>query len=346
MEVDCTLKPASALKSLKFSYPGYPGTRVTTFTRVQFRNCLAPNAPLNTPHKLESGLGHRGSKTPITMSTTMLEGGTSDYEKMRAENMKRNQEIMKQLGTCLAYRQDCACLNADVGSWAVAGLDQTDFRLHEAHKATKKGNGKQKGAAPASKKRKLEEEDSEKVTPQRRSSRQKGLPASEIKAEVLPDDDEDGVSAEVRKLRDLRGSEEGHALAEAEHLRWAGRQGKQTIVGTASYQHTLHRVMTMNEAALGRRINAIERARGKVATPRQHACSPCKISAIFLLTAWLCFQFAVVKMRLFARVLCLEGYQELSEDAAGALSRLIAVLGEPEGEDEVVDAVECVDAED
>lgn len=226
----------------------------------------------------------------------MLEGGTSDYEKMRAENMKRNQEIMKQLG-----------------------LDQTDFRLHEAHKATKKGNGKQKGAAPASKKRKLEEEDSEKVTPQRRSSRQKGLPASEIKAEVLPDDDEDGVSAEVRKLRDLRGSEEGHALAEAEHLRWAGRQGKQTIVGTASYQHTLHRVMTMNEAALGRRINAIERARGK---------------------------FAVVKMRLFARVLCLEGYQELSEDAAGALSRLIAVLGEPEGEDEVVDAVECVDAED
>ena len=39
-------------------------------------------------------------------------------------------------------------------------------------------------------------------------------------------------------------------------------------------------------------------------------------------------------MRLFARVLCLEGYDDLASDAAAALDRLIAILGDP-GEEEV-----------
>ena len=38
-------------------------------------------------------------------------------------------------------------------------------------------------------------------------------------------------------------------------------------------------------------------------------------------------------MRLFARVLCLEGFDDLAANAAGSLQRLIAVLGDP-GEDE------------
>jgi hypothetical protein len=42
----------------------------------------------------------------------------------------------------------------------------------------------------------------------------------------------------------------------------------------------------------------------------------------------------VVKMRLFARVLFLEGHDALSEDAAASLSRLIAELGDPEAEAE------------
>jgi hypothetical protein len=44
-----------------------------------------------------------------------------------------------------------------------------------------------------------------------------------------------------------------------------------------------------------------------------------------------CFflQFAVVKMRLFARVLCLEGFDELAAEAADALARLVARLGDP-----------------
>ena len=70
--------------------------------------------------------------------------------------------------------------------------------------------------------------------------------------------------------------------AEAEYelwtQRWSAKQKGAPVVGTASYAHTLMRVRTMDEPALGRRIAAIERAKG---------------------------QHAVVKMRLFARVLCL-----------------------------------------
>jgi hypothetical protein len=86
----------------------------------------------------------------------------------------------------------------------------------------------------------------------------------------------------------------------------------------------------MDEAALGRRIAAIERAKGR---------------------------HAVVKMRLFARVLFLEarpsraraqrcvrawqlltralqGYEELAQDATAALLRLIEILGDAADEEE------------
>ena len=84
-------------------------------------------------------------------------------------------------------------------------------------------------------------------------------------------------------------------------------RGKRTIVGTASYEHTLMRVQTMSEKALGSRIRVIEKCKG---------------------------QHAVLKMRLFARVLCLEGYEELAWEATEALQRLIAVLGDNGGDEE------------
>ena len=82
-------------------------------------------------------------------------------------------------------------------------------------------------------------------------------------------------------------------------------------MGTASYQHTLMRVRTMSEPALGNRVKAIERAKGK---------------------------HAVVKMKLFARVLFLEGYEELSTLATESLERLVAELGDPDVDGEDGDA--------
>ena len=90
------------------------------------------------------------------------------------------------------------------------------------------------------------------------------------------------------------------------NVEWETHPIVRTIVGTASYEHTLMRVRTMSEKGLANRIRAIERAKGK---------------------------HAVIKMRLFARVLCLEGYDELSAEASESLKRLIAVLGDC-GEDE------------
>ena len=63
----------------------------------------------------------------------------------------------------------------------------------------------------------------------------------------------------------------------------------------------------MSEKGLAARIKAVERAKG---------------------------QHAVVKMRLFARVLFLEQYEELAHDATEALQRLIAVLGDVVSDDE------------
>jgi hypothetical protein len=109
-----------------------------------------------------------------------------------------------------------------------------------------------------------------------------------------------GVDAlRVRQLDQLHAGEADHY-----DTRHAGAQRRASVVGTASYRHTLMRcaparsaagrrrhvrppalrvvarsVRTMNEDALARRIKAIERAKGK---------------------------HAVIKMRLFARVLFLE----------------------------------------
>lgn len=170
------------------------------------------------------------------------------YEAMRAANMKRNAEIMRALG-----------------------LDLSDFTLHKAHKAS---GGEGKGSKPAKsttapRKRKESEAseqgaDSQRSSPAatRKSSRIRGVAAQIAGADGNPVD-------EVPRTELMCASDEQHDDAERDHLRWAGRQGKATIVGTASYKHTLHRVMTMAPAALGRRVEAIERACGKV-SPGMH----------------------------------------------------------------------------
>mmetsp|Transcript_12919 Transcript_12919/g.15434 ORF Transcript_12919/g.15434 Transcript_12919/m.15434 type:complete len:278 (-) Transcript_12919:190-1023(-) len=217
----------------------------------------------------------------------------SEYEILRQQNIARNMGVMKALG-----------------------LDASDF---SAHLEQSSGNNKPKKEKKKPIKRKLDSED---MIEKRRSSRILGQ-SSELLMLQETDNGELITMAQpsrpVKTEAELRGSIIDHDLAEAEHLRWAGKQGKITIVGTASYKHTLMRVRTMNEAGLGRRIKAIERAAG---------------------------QHAVVKMRLFARVLCLEGYDDLAFDASASLERLINKLGDPEyGPPEQDDDDECKQSE-
>ena len=221
----------------------------------------------------------------------------SEYELLREANMRRNAAVMRALG-----------------------LDDSDFTLHRNFKgASAKKPAAKKKAAPKRKHGDADDDgdggdgnDTEgaiRAPAARRSARQAGLAAQEraLPAHELGDDEGSAV-ARGRDKAPLRASEEDHALAEAELSRWSGRQRRASVVGTASYAHTLMRVRTMNEAALARRATAIERA---------------------------CGRHAVVKMRLFARVLCLEGYDELAEEATAALARLIEKLGDvSEDEDE------------
>jgi len=161
----------------------------------------------------------------------------SEYEQLRLRNIARNKEVMKALG-----------------------LDDFDFDAHR--KQAPKPRAEEGEPAP---KRKRELRGS----PVRRSLRVAGVSACETSLNLPDDLDGEEVSGREARAQALKGSEEDHALAEAEHLRWAGKQGKITIVGTASYKHTLMRVRTMSEEALARRIKTIERAAGKVGSCRK-----------------------------------------------------------------------------
>ena len=204
----------------------------------------------------------------------------------------------------------------------------------EAH-ARGRGRGKENDGAPTVGKRKIQKTNSvskrgrgttgeEKTegdeSMRRRSSRLRGAAVGRVETGGEEETKgEDEVEDEERRAL--------HETAAAEYAkRHAGKQERATIVGTASYQHTLMRVRTMDEAALGRRIAAIERAKGK---------------------------HAVIKMRLFARVLFLEGHEWLASDAAEALERLIDELGDPEADEIAIvrteiarDAAEARDAGD
>jgi len=147
-----------------------------------------------------------------------------EYEALRAANMKRNNEIMRALG-----------------------LDLSDFKLHKEHKDA---GAKSKGVAVAKSKpqpRKRKENDGDDVASSpattRKSSRIRGG-APEREGANDPDDELGNVDCVDHQSF---ASDEQHDAAERDHLRWAGKQGKATIVGTASYKHTLHRV--------GRRCN-------------------------------------------------------------------------------------------
>ena len=194
----------------------------------------------------------------------------SEYEKQRNENIARNQKVLQALG-----------------------LVRSDAELHQE---LRRGRGEPKG-----KKRRVAPDGPEAHRAAvRRSQRLAGLNAEE------PGDDEAGGMAGAAAAAPPAHDSARHGEARAEYdlwvQRWSGRQAGVTVVGTASYAHTLMRVMTMSEAGLANRIKAIERA---------------------------CGQHAVAKMKLFATILALEGYVELAEDASSAYDRLREKLGEP-----------------
>jgi hypothetical protein len=203
------------------------------------------------------------------------------YERARAANIAKNRAIMVKLG-----------------------ILASDLRAHEGPASSSRGasargvddDSKPTRTAKRPRRERATTSTATTSTAVRRSSRSRVAKPSVVERDEDEDEDED-------EARD----DAAHEVAARAHAsRHAGKQARAAIVGTNSYQHTLMRVRTMDDAALMRRVDAIERAKGK---------------------------HCVTKMRLFARVLYLEGKVDLAGEAAESLERLIEELGDPE-EDE------------
>ena len=201
------------------------------------------------------------------------------YERARAANIAKNRAIMVKLG-----------------------ILASDLRAHEGPASSSRGasargvddDSKPTRTAKRPRRERATTSTATTSTAVRRSSRSRVAKPSVVERDEDEDEDE---------ARD----DAAHEVAARAHAsRHAGKQARAAIVGTNSYQHTLMRVRTMDDAALMRRVDAIERAKGK---------------------------HCVTKMRLFARVLYLEGKVDLAGEAAESLERLIEELGDPE-EDE------------
>ena len=208
----------------------------------------------------------------------------TEYEKERNARVMRNERLMQSLG-----------------------LSSFDVHMH----AFKKG-GEKDDDGTKKKKRKAEQEmrktkntttNNNKPVAVRYSSRLRGEKATTTTTTTRILNDDDNEDEEREELMIDEEIERKHLIAEKAFLslRNKSKQKKQTIVGTASYQHTLMRVRTMTEPKLRNRMKAISRAKG---------------------------QHCVTKMRLFARILFLEGYEELAEECAEELKELIEILGD------------------
>uniref|UniRef100_A0A6U0DH25 Uncharacterized protein n=1 Tax=Pycnococcus provasolii TaxID=41880 RepID=A0A6U0DH25_9CHLO len=221
----------------------------------------------------------------------------SQYELDRDARVARNLAIMALLKISPQdIRAACACANVKNVLPLMGDEAGGDSVVTAGPTASKKVQNKRK-RAPVD-----DVENDAAPTIEIRKSRR----LQELAAELRGLDDDDG---HVKSKPSSSGAEElsleHEAAKEAHERRHAGSQKRAMVYGTASYKHTLMRVKTMSENALKNRVKAIERSKGK---------------------------HAVVKMRLFAQVLFLEGYEELSEEAAAALARLVELLGEEQQE--------------
>ena len=218
----------------------------------------------------------------------------TEYEKERNARVMRNVLLMRRLG--LSDFDSYMHRNSS----SIKGNEREEEDEDDDDEKKKKKKEKEK-------KRRKRETDVEKVVVVRRSSSRLKRGGGGGKGETDEQQQQDKEDKDIKedeeefKERDEE-QERKHRIAEQEFsYRNKMKQKKQTIVGTASYQHTLMRVRTMTEPKLRNRMNAISRAKG---------------------------QHCVTKMRLFARILFLEGYEELAEECAEELSELIGILGD------------------
>ena len=141
--------------------------------------------------------------------------------------------------------------------------------------------------------------------PTRRSSRLKGGPTHFVAltgnetyedVEYSSDDDDDVRQRSKEEMEELDIARKAQRTRLYKELLGRHNDNGLKLPPTATYEHTVMRVSTMSEKKLYTRVKVIERAAGK---------------------------YAVLKMRMFAEVLLLEGMEEIATEAQQALARLL-----------------------
>jgi hypothetical protein len=214
----------------------------------------------------------------------------SAYELARLQRIRENKAVMASLGLAQAKKH-------------LADAANVNRRTTLSSSSSSNSSTTSSSTSRGSRKRKA---DKAPVGPTRRSSRLKGGPSQHValtgkqgdeEVEYFSDEDaDDGRTAEeIAALEEQRQAQRTKLYKEL-----LGRHNHNglKLPPSATYEHTVMRVETMSEKKLQTRIKVIERAQG---------------------------QYAILKMRMFAEVLVLEGHEVLAKEAEQALARLLAL---------------------
>jgi hypothetical protein len=210
----------------------------------------------------------------------------SAYELARQQRIRENQAVMAQLGLTQAKKRLAAAIKPSSSSSSSSSSSTS------SSSSPQKSRKKRKASKPP-------------TGPTRRSSRLKGNGTQLVALSGTQGDNEIEYISE--EDIDPRTAEEIQALELARQIQRTklykellGRHNHNglKLPPSATYEHTVMRVVTMTDKKLKTRIKVIERAQG---------------------------QYAVLKMRMFAEVLVLEGQEVLAKEAEQALARLLTL---------------------
>lgn len=174
----------------------------------------------------------------------------SDYEKLRARNVVRNNACLRSLGLISVLEEKRS--NAVACGQSVSSAKENSKPIEACSKSTTVGKNKKRKAQKAPKTESF-----------RKSGRLQGLEPEGCKS--LPEDQQQSTSKVERRQQRLAIVEECRLARQRAALRVmeAGAEKAAKENPTATYEHCLMRVRTMTDTRLINRVKAIERATGK-----------------------------------------------------------------------------------
>lgn len=180
-----------------------------------------------------------------TSETAVTGNNKSDYEKLRARNIERNNARLRALGLISQKEQE----RSNALAWGKAIAENAPAVSSDKGEDEKDDEWKE---SPLRKKR-VRKSGGE---ASRKSLRLQGIPPEGTEIEDEPYDTPREREERVRECREVR-------LRAAKAVAEAGAEKAAKENPTATYEHCIMRVQTMTDKALANRVKSIERAAGK-----------------------------------------------------------------------------------